>query len=951
MSFLFPFVTSAACSPVALGGTGNCNFVTNTILLGNGTSALSTTTTGINGQFLSLVGGTPTWASVSNSGATSTNPLIATYFIATTTNKENVFGGNSVFGTSAIPTGATFNDIIDAATSTNDFVSIGVWNTNSGACATSEFDANNNISNLTNNFTALGITGGSFTGMGCANTPYTGFSPNDTYLLNPNGNVDFALGTTTSTGQFKWFTGGYAAANLKMILTEGGFLGIGSTTPDSPITISNNLTSFAAPQTGTELHIAGSGINSRITVDTYNAGVTGAIFQGRTAAGTNLAPLPPIIDQTLGGFAGDGYGTTGFHNVSLGGLFIKTESVPFTNTSAATYLGFYTTPTTTISSLERMRISSTGNVGIGTTTPQTKLSITGTGTGNDTPTITVDAAATTNGNADFALNRASGGTSEANIDFNTAWTNKWQLGMQNSGTSGDNFQIWDGNDNQAFTITSANRFIGIGTSTPTNRLEVAGNTFLGGNLTATGTVSFTAQGTGCASFTSGVLSALGSACATGLGYTAWGGSIATTMGTTTIASTTPAWFKTGLEASSTSNLVNATFWGNVGIGTTSQLKALTVEGSTANGVMNVIRDGGAAPTGADLTGLFTLQTSSTGFSTADGPGISFRLATSTPDNSGLGEEIASIYALRDGNDKTGDLELLPAKNGVTANTFFALFGNAGIASIATSTDLAGFNVQNLGGQTDAIHFSSALGAPLLKLTNAGVLTINQLGSGAVSAASGVLSAGTLSIANGGTNATSCGTTGGVWYYDGTRFVCSSNLTFTATGNLLTVSNATTTNLTIATSLGIPSSSSQAPTLNGYLAQDTTNDQIVIGDGTVTSVFDKRIRLSLSYATTTAWTGTTTLPAFPITQGITWTQISCTSQPGGSTIDAQYQYANPSTYATVNSTMVVASTTPGLITLSSNNVPATQATSTIQFGTPASSPTSASCTLVGTATAT
>lgn len=178
----------------------------------------------------------------------------------------------------------------------------------------------------------------------------------------------------------------------------------------------------------------------------------------------------------------------------------------------------------------------------------------------------------------------------------------------------------------------------------------------------------------------------------------------------------------------------------------------------------------------------------------------------------------------------------------------------------------------------------------------------------------------------------------------------SNSSSTVTGQFNTT-NASSTFLSILTSLWIPNSTSQAPTQAGQLALDTTNDQVVIGDGSVTSVFDKRRSVTLSYGTSTAWAASTTLPAFVIPFGYTWNTITCLTQPVGSTLNAQYQYANPTTYATVNATMVPASSTPGIVTFSTNNTPTAQATSTISFGTPASSPVSIACTLTGTVTGT
>lgn len=284
----------------------------------------------------------------------------------------NPINGTSKFvlvGTSTIPSDVVTGDIFRVQGQTNDFIDGAVENVSSGVCATAEWDAQNNLTTLTNHFAAFGITGGSFTGSGCSNVPYTGFLPDSSYILNPNGDINFALGTTSSNGQFKWFTQGYATQNLRMILTAGGSLGLGSTTPDSPLTITNNLTSFATPVAGTSIHFVQSGANARIVGDTYNGGAVGTNYQGRKAQGTNLAPLSPNANDSLVLIGGDGYGKTKFHDASVGSFVIKAEGAPYTDTSAATYASIFTTPTTSVSALERMRITGVGDVGFGSTSP------------------------------------------------------------------------------------------------------------------------------------------------------------------------------------------------------------------------------------------------------------------------------------------------------------------------------------------------------------------------------------------------------------------------------------------------------------------------------------------------------------------------------------------------------------------------------------------------------
>lgn len=67
--------SAAGCSPffVASGGTGRCAFTANTVLIGNGTGAIATTSAGTNGFVLALSGGVPTWVATSsiNNGVSS----------------------------------------------------------------------------------------------------------------------------------------------------------------------------------------------------------------------------------------------------------------------------------------------------------------------------------------------------------------------------------------------------------------------------------------------------------------------------------------------------------------------------------------------------------------------------------------------------------------------------------------------------------------------------------------------------------------------------------------------------------------------------------------------------------------------------------------------------------------------------------------------------------------
>lgn len=247
---------------------------------------------------------------------------------------------------------------------------------------------------------------------------------------------------------------------------------------------------------------------------------------------------------------------------------------------------------------------------------------------------------------------------------------------------------------------------------------------------------------------------------------------------------------------------------------------------------------------------------------------------------------------------------------------------------------------------------SAGATPALALTLGALTGVTSFNGLVVTANTGTITTGVwngtaIAIANGGTNATSFGTSGGITAYDGTRLVNFSG--YTLTSLVLTAANASTTNFTASQSLGIPNSSNPSPTFSGGITQSTNAPyQIHIGNNAAgTTIFDPRVAFTFGIATTTAWTGSVTAPSVTIPTALTWTQISCTVQPAGATLTAQYQYANPAAYTTVNITSIPASTTPGVYTLSSNNTPTANATSTITFSSPAGSPTSVSCTLIGT----
>lgn len=178
-----------------------------------------------------------------NNGTRAQFPLFdATSTTGTSTITSSLAIGSGVnntylsVGTTSPAAGYARNYLADFTGNFNDFASINVNNNTPGTCSTADLTATNDVGTVSSNFADLGHTSSAFTGSGCSNNPFTGFGSNSTYIFDPNGNMDFAL-ASTSDASFRWFTGGYANANRKMTLANNGFLGIGTSTPGSLLSL------------------------------------------------------------------------------------------------------------------------------------------------------------------------------------------------------------------------------------------------------------------------------------------------------------------------------------------------------------------------------------------------------------------------------------------------------------------------------------------------------------------------------------------------------------------------------------------------------------------------------------------------------------------------------------------------------------------------------------------
>jgi hypothetical protein len=229
-------------------------------------------------------------------------------------------------------------------------------------------------------------------------------------------------GTTSA----QWATSGSNINN-----TNTGNVGIGTTTPNDKLTVygSNIKSIFGESNTHTNLY------------STYNTQSWNAleIFSN----GSSYSGLVFSNNLTSGGiggltFANKGAGVEGTNDLRVGGFFAYTDGA-----ANKGYLNFWTANGTTFA--ERMRITSGGNVGVGTASPGYRLDVQG------------------------GQVNASGGLCIAG-DCKSSWAQVSGSGSQWS-TSGAYVYYNSGN-------------VGIGTPTPEAKLEVIGDIKVSGNISA-----------------------------------------------------------------------------------------------------------------------------------------------------------------------------------------------------------------------------------------------------------------------------------------------------------------------------------------------------------------------------------------------------------------------------------------------------------------------------------
>lgn len=260
-------------------------------------------------------------------------------------------------------------------------------------------------------------------------------------------------------------------------------------------------------------------------------------------------------------------------------------------------------------------------------------------------------------------------------------------------------------------------------------------------------------------------------------------------------------------------------------------------------------------------------------------------------------------------------------NSRLSTTTLALFDKGYFFS---TTSASYFLTQNTGNafSTTSANFWRSVGLSF-STTSANAWSAVGLGHSTTSVAAqllGSITIGTLALTNdlavaqGGTGVSTFGCTICILYSTAADGLNSETaFTYSAALDKMTVVNASTTNLTV-------------------------NLTQIIGDGSGLSLVTPTKAFSIPYATTTAWTGTTTVRFAIPPYGMTVNSVWCSTNTG--TLNVKL------VHGATNMQMVRASSTIGQQTVSSNNVIVKGTLITADFGTPASSPTEVNCTFSG-----
>ena len=483
-------LTLAQALGATSGGTGLSSYATGDLIYASGANTLANRTIGSTGNVLSVVGGVPTWVATSTLGITG-----ATTFLALTDTPSSYTANRIMFTNS----GATA--LTDSASLTFDGTRLSVPNLI--VTSTSTFTG-------TSTFTTGALAtyfGSAAADIADAGVLRLGNNELIAWEASPAG-TDVSLSVNASEQMlFQGATSsGYVFDNG---ISLGSALASATTSLDRHLSLWGSVYGFSVTVNSLNYNVAGVGAHNFYRGGTLNMSLTGGslgigtanpqqrldVGNGLITGGTNSGTLRntlnlsgsasiPAVDFT---FPGSGYfrvaevGVLGTNDVFFQALPATTAGYGYLEAwdSAGMVLGTGNNTAPVIfrpNRTERMRVTAGGNVGIGTTSPLTRLELAGSGTLDQVLRLS---------NTDTTLSSAQqiGGVEFVSTDANDTAGVVAKVAAYSLGTTGSfgNLGFYTGSISsqlsEKMTIL-ANGNVGIGSTSPSSLLTVAGTTTL-----------------------------------------------------------------------------------------------------------------------------------------------------------------------------------------------------------------------------------------------------------------------------------------------------------------------------------------------------------------------------------------------------------------------------------------------------------------------------------------
>ena len=417
--------------PVGNGGTGWSNFAVGAIPFGNGGGALATTTAGLPGQILSLLGGVPTWASTTtfSSGLAYANGNVT---LDTSGNWAGTLGG------------FTAPQLIAAGFSTT---------------SADAFAAQRNF---------FATTSADFL---ATQRNYFSTTSSDFFVAQRN------LFSTTSTNYWKSVTDLFSTTSASFFLSQNGSAAFSTT---SAIYFANASTSIAKTYasntfTGTQTFTNASTTNVTASYASSTSGFFGSLSGFVKAVGGALTTAFVDLANSVTGILPVGNGGTGWASLAAGAIPYGNGASAIATTTAGLpgqVLALLNGVPTWVATTTLSTISGTlpvGNGGTGATSLNDLITL-GTHTqGNYLATLTSSGSIT--------VGNSGSENAAATVNLNLGNANTWTALQMFANASTTQLS-----STGAAYFATAGGNVGIGTTSPSQKLDINGNVNISGSL-------------------------------------------------------------------------------------------------------------------------------------------------------------------------------------------------------------------------------------------------------------------------------------------------------------------------------------------------------------------------------------------------------------------------------------------------------------------------------------